>query len=95
MAAKEILLLGNENLYNACHEVSKAEIAKAKQVAQDLHDTILSFRKNMGLGGRSPRLKSANCIVLFIWILTIALLFSSIQSLNLQMTKNLNYGMTA
>lgn len=50
MAVREILLLGNENLYNVCKEVSKDEIAKAKQVAQDLHDTILDFRKTFGFG---------------------------------------------
>jgi len=50
MAIKELLLLGNENLYKTCHEVPKAEIEKAKQIAQDLHDTILNFRKKYGFG---------------------------------------------
>ena len=50
MAVREILLLGNENLYKICKEVSKDEIAKAKQVIEDLHDTIMDFRKTFGFG---------------------------------------------
>lgn len=50
MAVREILLLGNENLYKICKEVSKDEIAKVKQVVEDLHDTILDFRKTYGFG---------------------------------------------
>lgn len=50
MASREILLLGNENLYKVCSEVSQNEIDKAKQVVQDLHDTIMEFRKKHGFG---------------------------------------------
>ena len=50
MSAREILLLGNENLYRACKEVSKDEITKAKQVVEDLHDTMMEFRKKYGFG---------------------------------------------
>lgn len=50
MAVREILLLGNENLYNICKEVSKDEIDKAKQIVKDLHDTMMNFRKKYGFG---------------------------------------------
>lgn len=50
MAAREILLLGNEKLYKVCREISEHEIPKAKQVADDLHDTMMEFRKKYGFG---------------------------------------------
>lgn len=50
MAVKEILLLGNEKLYEVCKEVSKDEIGKAKQIVEDLHDTMMNFRKKYGFG---------------------------------------------
>lgn len=50
MAVREILLLGNENLYKTSMVVSKDEIGKAKQIAEDLHDTLMDFRKKYGFG---------------------------------------------
>jgi peptide deformylase len=50
MAVKEILLLGNENLYKVCKEFSKDEINKAKQIVKDLHDTMINFREKYGFG---------------------------------------------
>ncbi|WP_026895820.1 peptide deformylase [Clostridiisalibacter paucivorans] len=50
MAIREILLLGNENLYKKCKEVSEYEIDKAEQIVNDLHDTIMDFRKSYGFG---------------------------------------------
>ena len=50
MAIREILLLGNEKLYKVCKEVSKDEIVKAEQIVEDLHDTIMDFRKTYGFG---------------------------------------------
>lgn len=50
MAVKEILLLGNEKLYEVCKEVSKDEIGKAKQIVEDLHDTMMNFREKYGFG---------------------------------------------
>lgn len=50
MAIREILLLGNENLYIQCKEISKDEISKAKQVIDDLHDTIIKFKNTHGFG---------------------------------------------
>ena len=50
MAVREILLLGNENLYKVSRELSKAEIDKAGQIINDLHDTMMDFRKKYGFG---------------------------------------------
>lgn len=50
MAAREILLLGNENLYRVCKEVTRDNLDKAKKVIEDLHDTILEFRRKYGFG---------------------------------------------
>ncbi|HOE57312.1 MAG TPA: peptide deformylase [Bacillota bacterium] len=50
MAEREILLMGNENLYKACEEVSKDNIENVRRVVEDLHDTIIAFRKKYGFG---------------------------------------------
>jgi peptide deformylase len=50
VAAREILLLGNENLYRVCKEVTRDNLDKAKKVIEDLHDTILEFRRKYGFG---------------------------------------------
>lgn len=50
MAVREILLLGNENLYKVSEEISKDEIDKAKKIVSDLHDTMMNFRKKYGFG---------------------------------------------
>lgn len=50
MAVKEILLLGNENLYKKCGEVKKTEIENAGLIVKDLHDTMMNFRKKYGFG---------------------------------------------
>lgn len=50
MATREILLLGNENLYKVSDEISKNSIEKAKQIVEDLHDTMMDFRERYGFG---------------------------------------------
>jgi len=50
MAVREILLLGNESLYKVSREVSRDEIVKAKQIVEDLHDTMMDFRRTYGFG---------------------------------------------
>lgn len=50
MAVREISLLGNENLYKVSSEISKDEIIKARQVVDDLRDTLKDFRKIHGFG---------------------------------------------
>lgn len=50
MALREILLLGDEGLYEISKEVSKAELHKANQIVEDLHDTMMNFREKYGFG---------------------------------------------
>lgn len=50
MAIREVLLLGNENLYKVSKAVSKDEIDKAGRIIKDLHDTMMNFRKKHGFG---------------------------------------------
>jgi len=50
MAIREILLLGNENLYKVCVEISKEEISKRRQIVEDLHDTMINFRNKYSFG---------------------------------------------
>ena len=50
MALREILLLGNENLYKVCKEISKDEINKRRQIVEDLHDTMMNFRNKYSFG---------------------------------------------
>ena len=47
---KEILLLGNEKLYEASSEIEQEELTGIKAVVADLHDTLLEFRKTYGAG---------------------------------------------
>lgn len=50
MAARKILLLGNENLYRTCREVPKTDLEKADQIIRDLRDTMADFRNRFGYG---------------------------------------------
>jgi len=50
MAVKEILLLGNENLHRVCSEIGLDDMAKAKRIVGDLHDTMMEFRRKYGFG---------------------------------------------
>ena len=50
MAIRDILLLGNENLYRVCGEVREEDTTKAARIIQDLHDTMLEFRRKYGFG---------------------------------------------
>ncbi len=50
MAVKQILLLGNDTLYQVSDEISKNQLDKPKQVVNDLHDTMMNFRKSYGFG---------------------------------------------
>lgn len=45
-----MLLLGNENLYKVCNELSEDEILAAEQIIKDLHDTMINFREKYGFG---------------------------------------------
>jgi len=50
MAIREILLLGNENLYKTCKEITREDLDKARAIVEDLHDTMMDFRKRYGFG---------------------------------------------
>jgi peptide deformylase len=50
MAIRDILMLGNEDLYSVSREVSLHETLKIQQVVEDLRDTMLNFRINFHFG---------------------------------------------
>jgi len=50
MAKREILLLGNDNLYKVSEEITKDNLDKAKHVVADLHDTIDAFKEKYSYG---------------------------------------------
>ncbi|MBU7011212.1 MAG: peptide deformylase, partial [Theionarchaea archaeon] len=50
MSVKEILLLGNPKLYEASAEVKKEELDSVKLVVQDLHDTMMDFKRKYKAG---------------------------------------------
>ena len=50
MPVKEILLLGHPKLYKISELVQKDEIARLCDVADDLHDTLMDFKKRYGKG---------------------------------------------
>ena len=47
---KEILLLGNPQLYQISSSVAEDEIATLKEVVADLHDTLMAFRAKYDAG---------------------------------------------
>jgi peptide deformylase len=50
LAVREILLLGNPALYEISESVSEPELGSLKTVIQDLHDTMMNFRRRYGKG---------------------------------------------
>ena len=50
MTAREILRLGNPQLYEVSSEVEKNEIDAIPSIVQDLHDTMMAFREQYGVG---------------------------------------------
>lgn len=65
MAVRQILLLGNDNLYKLSKEINKEDICKTKQVTDDLHDTLFDFRKKNGFGRAiaAPQINEAYRII--------------------------------
>lgn len=65
MPNREILLLGNEKLYKTSKKVEIHELDKAKQIIDDLHDTIVAFRDKYGYGRAiaAPQIDEAYRIV--------------------------------
>lgn len=47
---RDILLLGEPSLYEISEPVTREELAGLKPVIDDLHDTLLAFRKEWGYG---------------------------------------------
>lgn len=50
LAVREILLLGNEKLYDVSTQVSKGELKDINSIIKDMHDTLMNFRKEYGAG---------------------------------------------
>ena len=50
MPVREILLLGNPTLYKVSEKVKKEELTAMNTVVQDLHDTMMDFKKKYGAG---------------------------------------------
>ncbi|MFB0537798.1 MAG: peptide deformylase [Anaerolineae bacterium] len=50
MSVREVLLLGNPKLYEVCAPVEKGQIESLRPVVQDMHDTLMDFRRRRGAG---------------------------------------------
>ena len=50
MAVRDVLLLGNPKLYEVCKAVKREELGAFVPIVQDLHDTLIAFRKQHGIG---------------------------------------------
>ena len=50
MAVKEVLLLGNPRLYDKSEIVQRQKLDSMRDVVEDLHDTLMDFRNNYGVG---------------------------------------------
>ncbi|MGQ9722488.1 MAG: peptide deformylase, partial [Candidatus Jordarchaeum sp.] len=50
MPVKEVLLLGNPKLYEVSEEIRNEELEELKPMIEDLHDTLMDFRKRYGAG---------------------------------------------
>ncbi|MEO1298082.1 MAG: peptide deformylase [Cyanobacteria bacterium J06636_16] len=50
MAIRNILLLGNPQLYEVSEAVDERSLASLKPVIEDLHDTLMAFRQKWGVG---------------------------------------------
>ena len=50
MAVKKILLLGNPKLYEVCRPILQNDLEEVQKVVEDLHDTLIDFRKRNNAG---------------------------------------------
>jgi len=50
MAVRDVLLLGNPKLYEISEPVQKYELERLLEVVNDLHDTLMDFKKGHGAG---------------------------------------------
>lgn len=47
---REVLQLGNPQLYEACEPIRQREVHSLTQTVEDLHDTLCAFRRQYGAG---------------------------------------------
>ncbi|HCL79748.1 MAG TPA: formylmethionine deformylase, partial [Synergistaceae bacterium] len=47
---REILLLGDPRLYETSAPVTRSDVSELAPVVEDLHDTLLEFRRRYGAG---------------------------------------------
>ena len=47
---RELLKLGNPQLYEISDEITRDELPQVKQWVEDLHDTLMDYRKTYGAG---------------------------------------------
>ena len=50
MGVKDILQLGNPKLYQVSRPIHKHDLSGLSEVVEDLHDTLMDFRKRYGAG---------------------------------------------
>jgi peptide deformylase len=50
MAVREVLLLGNPELYRVSAPVKEDELGSLGEAVRDLHDTLMAFRERYGAG---------------------------------------------
>jgi peptide deformylase len=50
MAVRDVLLLGNPKLYEIGEPVERKEVDHLPSIVQDLHDTLIDFKKRYGTG---------------------------------------------
>jgi peptide deformylase len=50
MTVREILQLGNPQLYRISEDVSTSDLVRIPLIVQDLHDTMMDFRRRYGAG---------------------------------------------
>ena len=50
MAVREILLLGNPGLYDISEPIAQDDLQSVRAAVEDLHDTLLDFRRRYGAG---------------------------------------------
>jgi peptide deformylase len=50
MTVRKVLLLGNPKLYEVSEEIMEEELEELKPVIDDLHDTLMDFRRKYGAG---------------------------------------------
>ncbi|MEM1255145.1 MAG: peptide deformylase [Cyanobacteria bacterium P01_H01_bin.21] len=50
MTVRDILLLGNPQLYEVSEPIQRSELESLKPVLTDLHDTMMAFRQTWGAG---------------------------------------------